>query len=165
MDDPFSTTSTNTKLAFSASFWDPCIPEQYIQNWYPWTSEDIGCLLMIKLRPFSLCLKAFYRPDTVFRVDLFKSVYNLCSSQDSYLPVGQIWFAPTPLAVLDAFLCPYEKQRRFHNPSHYLVSKEYTAASDTPLEQTAWPRSYLYIRIRSLDCRIHLLKIKYFCQM
>jgi len=74
---------------------------------------------------------------TGFRVALFKSGCRLRSSRHRCLPVGQIWFAPAPLAVLDTILYPHERQMRFHNLSHCLVSKEYTTAFDTRLEQTA----------------------------
>lgn len=93
---------------------------------------------MMKLRILNLYLKAFsWTGDAGFRVNLLKSVYKLCSSQHSCLPVGKIWFVPVPLVVLDAFLCPRERQRRFHIPPHRPNSKEYTTASDMPLEQTA----------------------------
>lgn len=92
----------------------------------------------MKLRILNLCLKAFsWTGDAGFRVNLLKSAYELSSSQHSFLPVGKIWFVPVPLVVLDGFLCPRERQRRFHIPPHCPDSKEYTAVSDTPLEQTA----------------------------
>lgn len=124
----------------------------------PWHLKVPG-ILMMKLSILNLCLKAFpWTGDAGFRVNLFKSVHKLYSSQHSCLPPGKIWFVPVPLVVPNAFLCPHERQRRFHTPPLCPDSKEYTTASDMPLEQTAWPHSYLCGKIRSLDSRIHLFK-------